>query len=59
MEVKQKFYEAIAAGITDGFKEIEFDLNEREKKIIFLTTIAAITIAERFKEESIQFDDKK
>ena len=53
MEVDKKFYEAIAAGIADGFKEIGFTLDKRDEKIIFFTTIAAITIRERFDGEKI------
>lgn len=56
MSDDKKMYEAITAGIADGFEQIGFTLDERDKKIIFFTTIAAITIVERM--EAGEIDDK-
>ena len=53
MTEEKKRFEAISSGIADGFKEIGFTLDERDKKIIFFTTIASITIHEKFKEGEI------
>lgn len=53
----KKGFEAISAGISDGFKELGFELSERDKRIIHLTTVAAITIGDRLARGD--YDDKE
>jgi hypothetical protein len=52
---EKDIFKAISEGIQDGFKDIGFELNDREKKIIHMTTVAAITIVERI--EKVDLDD--
>ena len=56
----ENIFKPISEGIQDGFKEIGFDLSDREKKIIYLTVKSTVVIVESFirSESKMKRDEK-
>ena len=50
----ENIFKPISEGIQDGFKEIGFDLSDREKKIIYLTVKSTVVIVESFIRSAIE-----
>ena len=50
----ENIFKPISEGIQDGFKEIGFDLSDREKKIIYLTVKSTVVIVESFIRSEIE-----